>query len=135
MPTRIAGLILMLLFVSGCSKPIPQVRSNYIGYWQGENMELSISTGGMLAYRRFSKGMNTRINAPITEFKGDDFVVGLWFMTTRFVVSEPPHQVHGQWQMVVDGVRLKRSGPVPNSSPGSGRPKFSCSDCSPLRAA
>ncbi|WVM92925.1 hypothetical protein ULG90_01620 [Halopseudomonas pachastrellae] len=29
-------------------------------------------------------------------------------MTTRFEVSEPPHEVEGDWTMVVDGVRLWR---------------------------
>ena len=34
--------------------------------------------------------------------------VGIGFISSRFEVSEPPHRVGSDWQMVVDGVRLTR---------------------------
>ena len=122
-------LILWVLLLAGCAKPPPEVRSDYVGHWQGENVRLSISADGMLAYTRNNNGVKTEINAPISEFKGDDFVVGVWFLTTTFVVSEAPHPVDGHWQMVVDGVRLTRIDSEPNSPPAPVRQKFTCSSC------
>ena len=71
-------------------------------------MALLILQDGSFAYERLKGGATASINGPLKEFVGDDFVVGVWFFTTTFVVSEVPHEVEGQWQMVVDGIRLIR---------------------------
>ncbi len=122
----------MVLFtlLSACSEPQSVMRPEYLGHWRGGDISLSIFADGSLAYKRNSKGVKTEINAPITEFSGNNIVVGMWFLTTTFVVSEPPHQVDGRWQMVVDGVLLTRSQSLPDQRPGSTRPKFTCSACS-----
>ncbi len=136
MPTRRLILLFIpwMLLLSGCAKSLPDMRADYVGHWQGENVQLSIFADGRIAYVREGKDMNTKIDAPIIEFKGDDFVVGFWFLTTTFVVSEPPHQVDGQWQMVVDGVRLTRVGAAPNRQPVQAPPKFTCVSCLPFYA-
>jgi len=133
---RRAGLFLILwmLLLSGCAKPVPELRPDYVGHWQGENVTLSISANGMLAYKRNSKGVKTEINAPIAGYKGDDIVVGVWFLTTTFVVSEAPHPVSGYWQMVVDGIRLTRIDSEPDSQPAPAQQKFTCSSCLPSHA-
>jgi len=129
-------LILWLLLLSGCSKPPPlEMRTDYVGHWQGANVSLSIFADGRLAYTRNKEGKNTKINAPISEFKGDDIVVGIGFLTTTFVVSEAPHLVDGQWQMVVDGVRLTRFSSAPNPRSAPARQQFICSSCPPFPAA
>ncbi len=129
-------LILWLLLLSGCSKPpLLEVPSDYVGHWQGANVNLSIFADGSLTYTRNNEGKKTRINAPITEFKGDDIVVGIWFLSTTFVVSEAPHPVGGYWQMVVDGVRLTRLGSAPSPRPAPARQKFICAQCPPFPAA
>jgi hypothetical protein len=51
----------------------------------------------------------TSINAPLRQFEGDHFVVGIAFLSTTFEVSTPPHQEAGTWKMVVDGVELTRT--------------------------
>ena len=53
-------------------------------------------------------------HSPIKEFKGDNFVLGLASVTTEFVVSEPPHEVGGDWKMTVDGVELTRTAGSPH---------------------
>ncbi len=128
-------LVLWLLALSGCARSAPEMRSDYVGHWRGENVKLSIFADGRIAYERDNEGGKTRINAPVTEFKGDDIVVGIWFLTTTFVVSEAPHQVDGQWRMVVDGVRLTRGDSAPGSRPSPAKPKFICSSCPPFPAA
>ncbi|WP_233998408.1 hypothetical protein [Pseudoalteromonas sp. T1lg48] len=71
-------------------------------------MRLLILADGTVDYKRLKNGGTTSINAPLQEFEGDDFVVGLGFFNTRFEVTQAPHQVNGQWQMVVDGVLLTK---------------------------
>lgn len=71
-------------------------------------MELLISQDGNVAYRRVEGGRTTTINAPLQEFDGNNFKVGVGPMSTTFVVSVPPHQVGQDWKMTVDGVELTR---------------------------
>ncbi len=104
------GLVIAFLAVLlfGCSKPLPSDRQAYVGVWESPEMRLLILADGTVDYKRLKNGGTTSINAPLQEFEGDDFVVGLGFFNTRFEVTQAPHQVNGQWQMVVDGVLLTK---------------------------
>ncbi len=97
------------VLLAGCAEPIEESRLSYVGRWENAEMLLIISRGGRVSYRRNKGGVATSIDAPLTQFIGDDFEVGFFFMTTRFDVAEPPHQVDGVWQMVVDEQRLLRT--------------------------
>ena len=108
MPVRIA-LFALLLLLSACSKPLPEDKRMYAGEWQSQEMYLLILPDGTVAYKRLKNGGSTSVNGPLKEFNGNDFVVGIGPLSTTFEVSEPPHEVDGHWQMVVDGVRLTRS--------------------------
>ncbi len=99
---------LITLLITACSDPVPEDRLNYVGEWQSKEMALLILADGSVAYKRLKKGVTTSINAPLKTFEGNNFVVGVGPVTTVFEVSEPPHEVAGEWQMVVDGVRLTR---------------------------
>ena len=101
-------LIFLLLTLTACSKPIPESRLHYVGEWQSKEMSLLILEDGRVAYERVTGRSTVSIDAPLKEFVEDDFVVGVWFLTTTFDVSEPPEQVDGKWRMVVDGVRLTK---------------------------
>jgi len=101
-------IVFSLIMLSGCSKPIPESRLDYVGEWQSKEMGLLILRDGSVAYKRIKGGATTSVNGPLKEFIGDDFVVGVWFFTTTFNVSEPPNEIEGKWQMVVDGVRIKK---------------------------
>lgn len=72
-------------------------------------MKLLILTDGTVAYKRWKSGVTTSVNGPLKEFQGNNFVVGVGPFSTTFEVSEPPHEIDGSWQMVVDGVRLTRA--------------------------
>lgn len=104
--------VICLLGLAACAKPLPEDRKDYVGIWTGirdaEQMSLAIDAGGMVSYKREKPGMSKSVNAPIKAFEGDDFVVGVGPMTTRFKVTKRPRQVEGTWTMVVDGVELRR---------------------------
>ncbi len=72
-------------------------------------MSLLIFRDGTVEYERVDGNTTVSIDAPLKEFVEDDFVVGVWFIITTFDVSEPPEEIHGKWQMVVDGVRLTKA--------------------------
>jgi len=69
-------------------------------------MYLLILADGSVSYNRLRKGATTSVNGPLQRFDGDDFIVGVSFFKTRFVVSKPPDNYEGVWTMVVDGVEL-----------------------------
>ncbi|MCO7225984.1 membrane lipoprotein lipid attachment site-containing protein [Pleionea sp. CnH1-48] len=102
-------VIFLVLVISACSDPVPDDKKEYVGEWEGENIYLLILANGRIEYERRANSGNVSIEAPIKEFVGDDFVVGIWFFDTTFKVSQPPNEEAGEWVMVVDGVRLVRN--------------------------
>jgi hypothetical protein len=109
---RIVALSLALL-LAACSQPLPAAKASYAGDWRAQNVQLVITADGYVQYQRKSGHANTSINAPIQGFEGDNFVVGVGFFRTTFVVSRPPHREGNTWKMTVDGVELKRNGVGP----------------------
>lgn len=99
---------ILCLLLSACAKPLPADKTAYAGEWDAPTMSLLITSSGMVSYKRAEGHTSTSINAPVKNFEGDDFVVGVGPATTTFKVSAPPHQVQGQWKMTVDGVELTR---------------------------
>ncbi|HWP84754.1 MAG TPA: hypothetical protein VNN17_06160 [Terriglobia bacterium] len=112
-PVRWHGIVILMLLgatLSGCAKPVPLDKSDYVGEWTSPEMYLLITQDGSVRYQRLRRGMETSLTGPLQEFIGNDFRVGFWFFSTTFVVSTPPHQTDdGTWRMVVDGVELIRA--------------------------
>ncbi|MDE3270663.1 hypothetical protein [Pseudoalteromonas sp. G4] len=100
--------IFTLLFLTACSEPLPEERMNYAGEWVSKEMYLLILPDGTVSYKRLKGGGSTEVNGPLKEFQGDDFVVGIGFLTSTFDVSEPPYIENDQWVMTVDGVKLTK---------------------------
>jgi hypothetical protein len=100
--------------VSGChSIPIPEEKRSYVGTWEGIGFHLTIRENGGIDYRRVNGKYSTSVTGPLKSFIGDDFVVGVLFVTTTFEVQHPPYLEGDDWFMVVDGVELKKvAGPV-----------------------
>ncbi len=101
-------MLIAVLMIAGCVKPLPQDKQHYEGLWQAEGMSISIQVDGTLEYERVEGSSSRSINAPIDHFDGDDFVVSILFIETIFKVSHGPIFEKGQWTMTVDGVRLVR---------------------------
>jgi len=95
--------------LAACGKPVPSDKASYVGEWHGTAMALLITQDGSVAYKRLHEGVNKSIDGPLKEFQGNNFVVGVGFLTTTFVVSAPPHQVGDDWKMIVDGVELTKT--------------------------
>ena len=53
--------------------------------------------------------MSTKIEGPLKGFDGDNIEVGIGPFSTKFIVSNPPHEDAGKWKMMVDGVELVRT--------------------------
>lgn len=94
--------------LGGCGQPLPLDKAEYAGEWQSADMYLLIQHDGTVEYQRYDGNSRTSISGGIQKFDGNDFEVGIGFISSRFEVSVPPHQVGNEWQMVVDGVRLTR---------------------------
>lgn len=105
---RIACVLLLAALLSACGGPPPMTRTAYVGEWVGKDMRLAIDAKGNVDYQRKKANGHSSISAPISKWEGDDFVVGVSVLSTRFVVSRPPSEKEGVWTMVVDGVELKR---------------------------
>jgi len=115
MRKQISSVILVtaLPALSACGQPVPEDRAAYVGEWHAPAMDVQLTRDGIVRYKRVRHGTavgeaTTTINAQLQRFEGDNFVVGLPFLSTTFEVSAPPHREAGTWRMVVDGVELTR---------------------------
>ena len=106
---KILMIAVLAFLLAACGKPVPQEKAAYVGEWQSSNMYLNITADGSVNYKRKDGNASTEINAPIKDFHGNDFEVGVGPMSTMFKVSKVPYQDGGQWKMVVDGVELVKS--------------------------
>jgi len=104
----VAAALLAACSPSTLYTPLPADRLDYAGDWRGEGVSLRIEPGGRVIYARKDGSMSKSLDAPLKEFKGNNFVVGVAFMKTEFVVAAPPHADAGVWKMTVDGVELIR---------------------------
>jgi hypothetical protein len=100
--------------VAGCNSiPVPEEKRAYVGTWEGVGFHLTIYEDGGVDYRRVRGNSATTVTGPLKSFEGDDFVVGVLFVTTTFEVQHPPYMEGDDWFMVVDGVELKKvAGPI-----------------------
>lgn len=101
----VAGIGLLL---AACAKPLPPERLAYAGEWSGPGITLHVFPDGNVEYRREEGSTKVSINAPIKAFEGDDFVVGVGRLVTRFDVTVPPQRGPDGWTMTVDGRVLHR---------------------------
>ena len=112
--TALLMLAAALPMLSACGQQVPDDKAAYVGAWHAQGMDLELTREGTVHYKRVWRNTGlgtttTKINAPLQRFEGDNFVVGILFLTTTFEVSTPPHQEAGTWKMVVDGVELNRA--------------------------
>lgn len=107
---RIVLALVCAVFLAACSTPVPADKSAYIGQWTAKDRSLLITQDGRVEYeRRGADGKgNVSIKAPIQEFEGDNFRVGVGIFHTTFVVTRAPYPDGAVWKMVVDGVELTK---------------------------
>lgn len=109
MMRRVIILLLFVLSLSGCGKPVPPEKSAYVGEWQDKAMYLLITQDGSVRYKRLKGGVSTSVEGPLKGFQGNNFEAGVGPMATTFVVSKPPYQDGEKWKMVVDDVELTKT--------------------------
>ena len=104
----------LMCLVVGCNSiPVPDDKRAYVGTWEGVGFHLTIYEDGGIDYRRVKGKSTTTVTGPLKSFKGDDFEVGVLFITTTFEVQHPPYLEGDDWFMVVDGVELRKvAGPI-----------------------
>lgn len=106
-PMLLAAVLAMML--AACGVPVPAAKRDYVGSWASDTTLLVIEPSGRVRYKHQpTPNVSKSLDAPIKSFEGDDLVVGVGPLTTRFVVSAPPHEDGGVWKMTVDGQELRR---------------------------
>lgn len=106
MKNLIPVFLIALLMILGCSgQPLPADKLDYAGVWKADKISLEITKEGQVHYKNNRSGEKS-IDAPIKEFKGNDFEVGIGPVSTTFKVSSPPRKAGDVWKMTVDDVEL-----------------------------
>lgn len=106
--TIMFALMAMVLMINCSGAPLPSDKTNYAGVWESEVMHLAITADGRVEYKRIDGGGTRSVSGPIRSYQGDDFEVGIPFISTVFKVNKTPYIAEGtgKWRMVVDGVEL-----------------------------
>ena len=94
--------------------PIPLDKQGLVGVWRNERVsfKLAVASDCRVAYERDG----TKVNAPLMQFNGDDFSIGMLGFGPTFHVTIPPRaDVSGVMRMTVDGVELMKT----DESPGA----------------
>lgn len=103
-------LLALALVLAACSaQPLPVDKADYAGHWRGAGIDLEITLDGRVHYRRSEGAGKVEIDGPVAGFDGDDFIVGVMVMKTRFDVTAPPTNMGAYWTMTVDGVEVTRN--------------------------
>ncbi|MFN3791876.1 hypothetical protein [Massilia sp.] len=108
---KLASLVLAAGLLSNSAAwadPVPLDKMDYVGNWQGKDMQLSLSKEGKVEYKRGRPNDQVNLSIDLKGFKGNSFEAGVAFVRTTFVVSKPPQREGGKWKMTVDGVELTR---------------------------
>ena len=104
------GMILVYAVPSSANGRLASDKAAYVGTWKSETLTLRIAGDGTFEYSHSENYGNTHYGGRIRGFDSDDFTVLIPpFFPGRFHVTEPPHQVDGRWEMVVDGIRVNRN--------------------------
>jgi hypothetical protein len=109
---KINQLLLLLavqISLTACGQQVPKEKAAYVGEWKGDSMYLLITEDGQVKYQRSEGSGSKSIDAPLQEFAGDNFDVGVGPLSTTFVVGKPPHREGDDWKMTVDGVELTKT--------------------------
>jgi len=108
---RTTLIALFALALVACAKPLAPERLPYAGEWAGAGITLIIDADGRVEYHRKDGTASKSIKAPLKEFQGDNFVVGIGSLATTFIVTAPPHQEGDAWKMTVDNIELTKQPP------------------------
>jgi len=100
----VALLGVYMLGLLGGVSPVLKKKESYIGTWKAKGAELKIISAGQMTYSRAATQTQVEqgfFNVPIKRIADDEIVGKL--ADVRLAVTEPPHQVGGEWQMRVNG--------------------------------
>jgi len=106
---RILTVLFLISGLMACGQPVPPDKADYVGLWTGPHMALLITRDGSVKYKRLKGAATTSLEGKIRKFEGNNFSVGVSFLSTTFVVSKPPYRDGGVWKMVVDDVPLTKA--------------------------
>ena len=56
---KLTVLLVLVLSLLGCGKPVPAEKSAYVGAWQGNSMDLAITQDGSVRYKRINGSATT----------------------------------------------------------------------------
>ena len=98
----------LIFCAAAWADPVPADKMDYVGNWQGKDMQLSLTKEGKVEYKRGRPNDQVNLGIDLKGFKGNNFEAGVGFVRTTFVVGKPPHREGGKWKMTVDGVELTR---------------------------
>jgi hypothetical protein len=106
--------------------PIPEDKRALVGDWEGHGINLTITEGGQITFKKQSGSFSKSISGFFTGFEGNDLKVNAFITTLTIHIQEPPHQDRGVWVMTVEGDKVlkKPSAPAAPDVPGGRRERI-----------
>jgi hypothetical protein len=93
-------------------RPEPPPSPAWVGTWEGPGMTVRIDESGLVDLRRGASGtggdLASSVAGPAKAWT-PSLEVGVGVFTTGWRVDETPHEVNGEWRMVIEGVVVVRT--------------------------
>ena len=97
-----------LPFYSFNGAPVAAESTDYVGTWEGNNMELIVQKFGRVHFQHKQGNYTGTLDMPLQKITPQAISVGAAFWTTDITVQTPPHQQDGKWHMTVENTDLTR---------------------------
>ncbi len=83
-------------------------RKDYVGEWSGPGATLSMTPNGHVTWKKNVAGSSESYEGELTQFTGDDVVLGVMGLSFTLDVTQAPRKVGSTWQMTMEGVDITR---------------------------
>ena len=107
---RIALIAAVCVLLASCvkGKAIPEEYSSLVGTWTGNGFDIIITADGGASYHRISGSGETTFTGPLNNITDKEIEFGFLFFKQKLEIEQPPHEVDGRYEMVMDNVKLVR---------------------------
>lgn len=99
----------MAIILSGCSEPLSEDNSEFIGLWKSNQTSLLITQSGRLEYKSQKGTMSTSVSMPIKRIDNSEIEAGFLFFSTSFKIQGKPEEQGGMQVLIVDGEILYKT--------------------------
>lgn len=100
------GAILLVSFGIPVPISVPEDKTNFVGTWQGDGIDLAIGRDGSLSFKIDRPNGQMYFNRPLVRWEGEQLIAGSGLMSLKLKISESPYSVEDDWRIRVNHIGI-----------------------------